>query len=112
MTITDQNIIPTSYSDPGYAAAIHILAKLDCAQACIVREGIGLALMLPAMREWSVRERILAKIAIDLDDPGCLLECGYTPAGRGEAAAELDNSDLQTVIEAMYIARGCPADQL
>ena len=112
MGTAERGVTPACVPEPGYAAAIHILATLDRAQACIVREGIDLTLMLRAMPEWSVRERILAKIAIDLDDPGCLVECGYMPAGWGEAAAELDDSDLLTVIEAMRIARGRPANRL
>lgn len=106
MTITNPHVTPERSRDPQYAAAFHIFDKLRCGYRFVVAEGINKAGLLRALRGGSHGELLMAKVALDLFDPGCVAEIGYDPAGWGEVTAVLDGDNLRTVIEAMYIVRG------
>lgn len=100
------------WNSPQYGAAFYIFASMrdpsvrDVCWSHVVRGGIETAALLSTAQSWSHGEFILAKVAVDLFQPGGVEERGHTPAHVGELVGALDDGYLAVVLNAMAIARG------
>lgn len=112
MNNSNPHVTAERWHDQQYAAAFYIFSQLrwrDKRAACfahVVEHGIEKAKLLKVIRAWSHGEQVLVKIALDLFDPGCVKENRGRPVDFGEAANILDAENLETVFNAVRIARG------
>ena len=107
MDRTNTSVPSERLREPRLSAAMHIFNTIERGGRYVNHGGIDIERLLRGIDgTWSHGAQIMAKIALDLFDPGCVAANGYKPAGWGEAAKVLDSGNLQTVIEAMHIARG------
>jgi len=91
--------------DSQYAAAARIFDFIARCWAYADDDGVRKQDLLDTAGAWSQGEYILVRIALDLYDPGCVIEHGHSSANVGEIAGALDDRFYNVYQDAMRLAR-------
>jgi hypothetical protein len=86
--------------DRRLGAAVMLLEAIEF-ESCVTADGIDSGAVLKEIGKWSHGEQIIAKLALDLSDPGCLEAGGHTAPRMAEICRVLDDRLFETVIMAM-----------
>lgn len=86
----------------------HTMRNPEHERACFghVGPGIDKARLMNLASTWSRSEYLMIRLALDLFDPGCVVEYGHPPAAIGECIAVLDDENLFRYRTALAIAKG------
>lgn len=86
----------------------HSMRNPDIERACFdhVGPGIDKAGLLELASSWARSEYLMIRLALDLFDPGCVVEHGHRPPAVGECVEVLDEENLARLRMALAIATG------